>query len=65
MVLCENSVLEKKKRNLIELDIIKTCVDGAIGIKLSYVFHPQIKAGALGFTRIYKAGAERFKANSL
>ena len=65
MVLCENSVFEKKKkkkRNLIELDIIKTRVDGAIGIKLFLTFfHPQIEAGALGFVHIYKAGAERVK----
>ena len=60
MILCENSVFEKKKKNLIELDIIKTHVDGAIGIKLFLTFfHPQIEAGALGFARIYKAGAER------
>ena len=53
MVLCKNSVFEKKKRNLIELDIIKTRVDGAIGIKLFLTFfHPQIEAGALGFVRI-------------
>ena len=38
MVLCENSVFEKKKRNLIELDIIKTRVDGVIGIKLFLTF---------------------------
>ena len=60
MVLCENSVFEKKKRNLIELDIIKTRGDGAIGIKLFLTFfHQQIEAGALGFAHIYKAGAER------
>ena len=60
MVLCKNPVFEKKKRNLIELDIIKTRIDGAIGIKLFLTFfHPQIEAGALGFARIYKAGAER------
>ena len=53
MVLCENSVFEEKKRNLIELDIIKTRVDGAIGIKLFLTFfHPQIEASALGFARI-------------
>ena len=53
MVLCENSVFEEKKRNLIELDIIKTRVDGAIGIKLFLTFfHPQMEAGALGFARI-------------
>ena len=49
MVLCENSFFEKKK-NLIELDIIKTRFDGAIGIKLFLTFfHPQIEADALGF----------------
>ena len=59
MVLCENSGFEKKK-NLIELDIIKTRVDEAIGIKLFLTFfHPQIEAGALGLARIYNAGAER------
>ena len=53
MVLCKNSVFEKKKRNLIEFDIIKTCVDGTIGIKLFLTFfHPHIEAGALGF-RVY------------
>ena len=52
--------LKKKQKTLIELDIIKTCVDGAIGIKLFLTFfHPQNKADALGFARIYKAGAER------
>ena len=62
MVPCENSAFKKKKRNLIELDIIKTRVDGAIGIKLFLnIFHPQIEAGALRFARIYKAGAERVK----
>ena len=54
--------MRKKKRNLIELDIIKTRVDGVIGIKLFLkFFHPQIEAGALGFARIYKAGTERVK----
>ena len=50
----------RKKANLIELGIIKTRVDGAIGIKLFLTFfHPQIEAGALGVERIYKAGSER------
>ena len=55
------SLRKKNKLNLIELDI-KTRVDGAIRIKLfKKFFHPQIKAGALGFALIYKAGAERVK----
>ena len=50
----------RKKQNLIELDIIKTRIDVAIGIKLFLTFfHPQIEAGALGLVRIYKAVAER------
>ena len=59
MILCENSVFEKK--NLIELDI-NTLVNGAIEIKLFLTFfHPQIETDTLGFTCIYKAGAERVK----
>ena len=55
----------RNKRNLIELDIIKTRVDGAIEIKLFLTFfHLQMEAGALGFVRIYKAGAERVNIKS-
>ena len=54
--------LRKKKRNLIELDIIKTSVDGAIGIKLFLTFfHPQIEAGALRLEPIFRGGTERVK----
>ena len=45
MVLCENSVFEKKETNLIELDIIKTRVDGAIRIKLFLTFFSPTNRG--------------------
>ena len=61
MVLCKNSVFEKKmKPNWARYHKNLRRWDGAIGIKLFLTFFsPQMEGGALGVERIYKAGAER------
>ena len=55
-----NSIFEKEKQNLFELDCIKTRGARAILKKtFASAFSAAIEAGALGVERIYKAGAER------
>ena len=72
MVLSENSVFEREKKNKKK----KTKPNRARYHKnsrrwsdrnktFSYVFSPQMEAGALGVERIYKAGAERVNFDSI
>ena len=60
MVLCKNSIFQKKKMKPNWARYHKNSRRWSDRDKtFSYIFHPQIEAGTLWFARIYKAGAQK------